>query len=105
MAIKCSECGGGTMKVYPVMSAKHTHGRGMNNNVYFTNIHLNIKGREVSFGSISHSDDEVIVVCSNFPECNHHYVMKKSNLNNKLVKDKVGNIDIKGYGKHHYART
>ncbi len=105
MGIKCSECGSGEMRRGTIVDDRlGTYGHGQFQKRTHNGHVLRVLGKEFNIPNLSHMDDEVILICSNYPECRNYYVIKKYNLEVENMKQKVGSSKIKGYGTHHYNK-
>jgi len=105
MTIKCSECGDGVMKKGTIVDDRLSwHGHGSFQKRTHNGHIVKVGDKEFHIGNQSHMEDEVIVVCSNYPECGNRYVMKKYNFDGHNLNRKVGAKKIKGYGIHHYNK-
>jgi len=103
--IKCSECGNGVMKKATIIDDRLSwHGHGQFQKRTHNGHHLKVGDKEFHICNQTHMEDEVIVVCSNFPECGNYYVMKKYNFDGHNLDRKVGQVKVKGYGKYHYNK-
>ncbi len=105
MTIKCSECGTGIMKKATIVDDRLSwHGHGQFQTRQHNGHRLKVGNKEFDVFNQSHLENEVIVVCSNYPECGNRYVMKKYNFDGHNLDKKVGQVKIRGYGNHHYNK-
>lgn len=102
MVIKCNECNGVMQKaeiVDPTVTRWGNFGKRR-----YSGHSIKVRGKIYPMSNMTHLDDEIIVVCSNFPECHNYYVMKKYNFDERNKDKKVGSTKISGYGTHYYRR-